>query len=201
MRSFLPVLLALAYPGIVYLALQVAQPRSVALCILLFLGLRATLAGRRLMDVLAVVRLPLLAVGAVLAISAARNDPLSLRLAPALVSFALLAAFLRSLSGPESVVEGYARLQLGTLSEEDSRYCRRVTRLWCGFFVVNGLTALWLALAASLEAWALYTGLIAYLLMGAMFAAEYVYRLWRFRRYFGAPTDPLFRRIFPPRSP
>ena len=55
------------------------------------------------------------------------------------------------------------------------------------------------SLAASLEVWTLYTGLVSYLLIGTLFAIEFVYRHWRFRRYLGAPTDALLRRIFPPR--
>ena len=34
--------------------------------------------------------------------------------------------------------------------------------------------------------------------MGLLFATEFVYRHWRFRRYVGLPTDPLLRRLFPP---
>ena len=67
-------------------------------------------------------------------------------------------------------------------------------------FTAHGLVASWLAVVGPPERWALYTGLIAYLLVGALFSAEFVYRQWRFRRYLGAPTDALFRRIFPPRS-
>jgi uncharacterized membrane protein len=42
--------------------------------------------------------------------------------------------------------------------------------------VANGLLALGLALWASVEAWALYTGLIAYVLMGTLFGGEWLYR-------------------------
>jgi uncharacterized membrane protein len=37
-------------------------------------------------------------------------------------------------------------------------------------------------------------------LIATLFAAEIVYRYWRFRPYDGSVTDPLFRRIFPPRG-
>jgi uncharacterized membrane protein len=76
-----------------------------------------------------------------------------------------------------------------------------VTAVWCAFFVANGAISLELALAGSRASWALYTGVIAYVCLGALFAAEYVYRHWRFRRYVGAPTDTLLRRFFPPRAP
>ena len=57
----------------------------------------------------------------------------------------------------------------------------------------------WLALYASLAWWTLYTGVLSYVLIATLFAAETVYRYWRFRPYDGSVTDPLFRRIFPPR--
>jgi uncharacterized membrane protein len=118
---------------------------------------------------------------------------------PALVSLALLLSFAASLAG-ESVVERLARVQLGALGPEESRYCRRVTVVWCAFLLANGSIALWLAVWGTAGAWALYTGGIAYLLLGILFATEYTYRQWRFRRYLGAPTDVLFRWLFPPRT-
>ena len=133
-----------------------------------------------------------------LLISAAWNDPVSLRATPALVSFALLIAFAYSLTRSESIIEGYARVVAGDLPEEERLYCRKVTLVWCVFFL-NGCAALWLAMAGTLGQWALYTGGIAYVMMGILFTSEYLYRYWRFRRYFGAPTDPVLRRIFPPR--
>ena len=81
---------------------------------------------------------------------------------------------------------------------DEHAYCRRVTALWCAFLVANAGVIVWLALAGTRELWALYTGVVAYLLMGALFAAEFVYRHWRFRRYVGLPTDALLRRFFPP---
>jgi uncharacterized membrane protein len=70
--------------------------------------------------------------------------------------------------------------------------------VWCVFFVLNSGVILWLALRGPLEHWVLYTGLVAYLLMGALFTAEMTYRAWRFRRYQGEVTDVFFRRLFPP---
>jgi hypothetical protein len=44
-----------------------------------------------------------------------------------------------------------------------------------------------------------YTGIVAYVLAGALFTVEVVYRAWRFRHYEDGPTDAVLRRIFPPR--
>ncbi|HEY5799896.1 MAG TPA: hypothetical protein VIT92_06735, partial [Burkholderiaceae bacterium] len=60
-------------------------------------------------------------------------------------------------------------------------YTRRVTQVWCAFFVVNGAIALGLAMYASEAAWSLYTGVIAYCAMGALFAGEWLVRQ-RFKR-------------------
>jgi uncharacterized membrane protein len=55
-------------------------------------------------------------------------------------------------------------------------YTRRVTGVWCGFFVLNGSLALATALWASNQVWALYNGLLAYVMMGALFGGEWLVR-------------------------
>ncbi len=100
---------------------------------------------------------------------------------PVLINAGLLATFGASLAaGRTPIVESFARMIDGDLPPEKVRYCRSVTRVWCAFFVLNGLTALWLALFGPLNAWALYTGLISYLLMAALFGGEYAVRRSRF---------------------
>jgi uncharacterized membrane protein len=201
------VLLGVAYPAMVYLALQIMNPRWVAALIAGLLLLRLLIVSPgKLAGTLRAVRWPALAVGIVLAVSAASNDPLALLLTPALINLALFASFARSLGRPETVIEALARVQAGPLADDENfsdaevGYCRSLTQLWSAFFVLNGAVCAALAVAAPLEIWALYTGFVSYLLIGALFASEYVYRHWRFRRYVGAPTDVLLQRIFPPRT-
>ena len=117
---------------------------------------------------------------------------------PALINLGLLGVFASSLISPPPLVEKFARLWVQTLSEDEIRYCRNVTRVWCVFFVGNGSLSAGLAVYGSLEAWTAYNGGIAYLLMGALFTSEFLYRHWRFRRYVGTPLDPILRRLFPP---
>ena len=191
--------LGLLAPALLYLALSVASPRQVASALLLLVLVRAAAAARGgLHEHVRALRFPILALAGAGFVSLVWNDPLALLATPSLVSFGLLCAFAASLRG-ESVVERLARAQAVSLSEEEVLYCRRVTVLWCAFLLGNGLLALWLALAATRAEWALYTGLVSYLLVGTLYASEFVYRQWRFRRYLGAPSDVLFRRIFPPR--
>jgi uncharacterized membrane protein len=110
------------------------------------------------------------------AASAFGNAWLPLKLYPVLVNGVLLFVFSASLVRPPSVIERLARLTEPHLPAEGVAYTRKVTQVWCGFFVLNGGIALATALWASHELWALYNGLIAYLLMGVLFGVEWLVR-------------------------
>jgi uncharacterized membrane protein len=104
------------------------------------------------------------------------NDGLPLKLYPVLVNVAMLLVFAASLWKPPTVIERLARLRHPDLPPEGVRWVANVTRAWCVFFVANGGIALWTALAASDATWALYNGAIAYVLIGAMLAGEWLLR-------------------------
>jgi len=99
-----------------------------------------------------------------------------MRLYPLFMNVAMLAAFAHTLWKPPSMIERFARLVEPNLPEAGVRYTRKVTWVWCAFLAGNGLAALWTALYASLEVWALYNGLIAYVLMGTLFGVELLVR-------------------------
>ncbi|WP_037586393.1 membrane protein [Stenoxybacter acetivorans] len=95
---------------------------------------------------------------------------------PIAVNLLMLALFGGSLFSSQSLIERLARLQHPDLPESGVRYTRKVTLIWCGFFVFNALITLYLIATAAWSAWAIYTGVIAYLLMGLLFGAEWLYR-------------------------
>jgi uncharacterized membrane protein len=95
---------------------------------------------------------------------------------PVLVNAALLIVFAASLVSPPSVIERIARLREPELPQAGVVYTRRVTIAWTVFFALNGAAALYTAAFTTLETWALYNGLIAYLLIGAVFAVELLIR-------------------------
>jgi uncharacterized membrane protein len=113
------------------------------------------------------------------------NVLLPLKLYPVLVNVALLGAFAYSLIFPPSMIERFARMREPDLPPEAIGYTRRVTQIWCGFFSVNGAIALMTTLWATPATWMLYNGLIAYLMMGLLFAGEHVFR-WHFKRHLDA---------------
>jgi len=167
-RRILAVVATLAYPFAVYLGSARLEARELALlplALLLLRGFRGPLAL-------------LLAVAAVtLAASAAwANSALPLKAYPAVVNLGLLILFAASLVHPPSAIERLARLREPELSAGAVAYTRRVTQVWCVFFAGNGAMAAWTALYASDGLWALYNGLIAYLLIAALLAGEWLVR-------------------------
>lgn len=193
-------LIVLAYPVAVYLSLSRLGARGAGLVLaaLLLPGLAQRLRGARRQDLLVVLRLPL-GVLALLGLAALLDDRRLVLALPVLINLALLAQFAGSLRGTP-LVERFARMQQPQLGPAQIGYCRAVTKVWCGFFVLNGATAAALALAAPLSWWTLYNGLLAYLAMGVLGAGEYVVRKARFREYGPGLHDRLLARIFPPHA-
>lgn len=99
-----------------------------------------------------------------------------LRWYPALISALLLVAFGLSLIYGPPLVERFARLHNPELPPAAVRYTRKVTWVWMVFFAFNGSMSVALSLWAPLRWWTLYNGLIAYLIMGALFAVEWLLR-------------------------
>ncbi len=172
MRWALLLALTGAYPLIVYFSLGQVEPRYLALLLLVLGGLRWMVGGAQVLQARWLALAALLLAGS----TALLNQSLPLKLYPVLVNLVLLLVFATSLMRGPSVVERIARLQEPELDAHGQAYARRVTEVWCGFFVLNGSIALATALWASAETWALYNGLIAYLLIGALMGGEWLLR-------------------------
>ncbi|KRG71150.1 hypothetical protein [Pseudoxanthomonas dokdonensis] len=170
LRVGLFIALSLAYPLVVYLALGRFEPRWLAVLLCVLAVLRA-LSTRQPVWLVA-------AAGALLLAGLATlfNDALPLKLYPALVNAVMLAVFAASLVFPPTAVERIARLTEPDLPAHAVAYTRRVTWVWCGFFVINGALALATAFWATDRVWAVYNGLVAYLMMAIVFAVEWLVR-------------------------
>jgi len=163
-------LLTLLYPVVIYFGLGHFEPRWLALFLLLIAVVRAVV-GRDRLWLAAAAGATVLVV-----VSMLGNQALPLKLYPVLVNAVMLVVFAVSLRHPPSIIERLARLREQQLPAHAVVYTRQVTKVWCGFFVVNGGIALATALVASDAGWALYNGLIAYVLMGVLFAGEWLVR-------------------------
>jgi len=169
--GLLLVLAGLLYPFAVYYGMEHLSPRLFA----------ALLGGLWLARVLTQRNKPggLWMAGAALAFCALlglAGEPALLRWYPVLLNLMLLVLFGLSLKFGPPVVERLARLREPELPEHAVRYTRKVTLVWAGFFLANALLISALTLWAPLAWWMLYTGLIAYALMGLLFAAEWLIR-------------------------
>ena len=98
------------------------------------------------------------------------------RFYPVAVNSVMLLVFGYSLWRGMPMVERLARVTDPGLPEQAVPYVRKVTIMWCLFFLLNGLAALYTALWSSFEVWAWYNGALAYGLMALMFGAEWVVR-------------------------
>lgn len=175
------VLFGLLYPVTVYFALRWFEPRVIASVLALFLLLRWKRPAAQILAGLPKVSHGILVVLLLLclAVLVVNNETL-LRLYPAAINLGLLAMFGMTLWQAPPMVERFARLRHAHLPAEGIRYTRHVTQVWCLFFAGNGMAAMWTAIAASRETWALYNGLIAYLLMATLFVGEWLLRQYRF---------------------
>ncbi|XBS70897.1 hypothetical protein ABK905_07470 [Acerihabitans sp. KWT182] len=95
---------------------------------------------------------------------------------PVAANVVMLSLFGGSLLTAMPLVERLARWREPDLPAKAVAYARRVTQIWCGFFIINGGIALVTCLAGSLRWWALWNGVLSYLLMGALMAGEMGFR-------------------------
>lgn len=162
--------ITVAYPLLVYAGLAHFEPQWIALLLAGVALARAFIARTAFWWVAAGGALVLATLGM------AGNALLPLKLYPVLVNAVFFAVFAMSLVHPPSAIERMARLTEPDLPPHAVPYTRRVTQVWCGFFIVNGGIALATALWGSDALWALYNGLVSYGLMGLLFGGEWLVR-------------------------
>ncbi len=189
----------LSYPLIVYFAYTRLEARTLAIWLLSIYGIsvavrfRGSAAGVR-----HVVRQHI-GLAILIAIALVTGDSTVLLFMPVIVSLYLLWTFSASLRDGTPMIERFARIAEDDLPDFTIPYCRKVTAVWCVFLATNALCVLILALVAPIEWWALYSGLISYLLVGAILAGEFVARKIWFRYFGNGLIDRAFSRVFPAR--
>jgi uncharacterized membrane protein len=173
MKKAAVIFLALAYPFAVFLALSNGiSPRVLSLLLML------TALFQFNSQKIRALRNALLACAALLVSGLWFYDSeFFLQLYPVLVSLSFLAVFAFSLKSPPSIAERFARIRHGRLPPYAVAYCRKVTFLWCCFFVLNASVAFYTTFL-SRKAWMLYNGFISYIAIGALMAGEFCFRIY-----------------------
>ena len=163
----------MSYPAVVYFGRSAVSSEAFIAAAVVIIGTRvATLtpAGARLW------KRPLLIAVAAIILVAVLSPALAVKAYPVVLSLAAALAFAVTLFSPPSLIERFARLHDPELSPAGQAYCRRVTWVWTCWLLINALIAGILGLSGHDAAWALWTGFIAYLIMGGLFAGEFVVR-------------------------
>ncbi|MFC2994625.1 septation protein IspZ [Acinetobacter sichuanensis] len=104
------------------------------------------------------------------------KDHAWLKMYPVFMSVGAGIIFASTLIRPPSMIERFARLVEPDLPESGILWTRKVTMVWCGFFVVNAAIALYTVVFAPMKIWVIYNGFISYVLMGILFLGEFVLR-------------------------
>ncbi len=113
-----------------------------------------------------------------------------LKLYSVVINLTLLAVFGSTLFFQPNIIFRFATLAdksiLGSSYENQVKsYCKKVTIVWCCFFILNGAAATITTFADKIfglspeiarKVWAMYNGGISYVLMGTLFVVEFIVR-------------------------
>ena len=186
MRSFLTIpaiVLTLCYPFAIYFGINHISTRYLALAIACIFLLRffvlknsSSAISKSLSILIAIIGLSVCLLGIIF------DNVMMMKLYPIFINLLFFIFFFHSLSHPPTVIERFARITNPELPAQAIHYTRKVTIIWCLFFIFNGLMAAWTAFFANMQMWTLYNGFISYMLIGLLFAGEFTVRRWVKRR-------------------
>ncbi len=74
------------------------------------------------------------------------------------------------------MIQRFAEIREKDITPAKQSYMRKLTLVWCGFFVMNALISFYTLWFGSTKLWMLYNGLISYILIGVLVLGELLYR-------------------------
>lgn len=169
---------ALLYPFFIYWGIQHFEPKHLGLAIACIYLFRTFMVSKK----------PLAKWGSVASLIFFCvviwwfNNEYLLKVLPALISIGALIVFTHSYIEPPTIPARIALKIEGELCEARVSYTNKITLIWIAFFIFNASASLCTVFWGSTKVWALYNGLISYLLIGCLFAGEYLYRTFVFER-------------------
>lgn len=99
-----------------------------------------------------------------------------LKLYPVVVNFAIFWIFSSSLFCKETVIQKFAKMTEGVLSEPVKIYTRKLTYIWCVYLFIQFLCSVMTCFMSD-KIWMLYNGFLSYIFLGCFFAIEYTVRI------------------------
>lgn len=160
------------YPLIVFFGLQWVQPAYIAFALVCVAGIRFYYS--KTTSNIPFIKVAGINVIILLMLSFFSNSSFLLKLYPVVMSLSFLSIFLYSIIKPPTVITLIAGAR-DKLTVNAVTYTKKVTKVWCVFFFCNALVS-FSTVFLSDELWALYNGLLSYLLMGVLFLGEWIVR-------------------------
>lgn len=166
----------IAYPFAIYFGINYWGLSIIAPLVLVIFVLRLVLVQGKLREMAWLLKSVALVGGLLALASWGLKQTHWLLYYPVIVNLALLLFLAYSLFNPPPIIERLARLTEPDLPPKAIAYTRRVTEIWCVFFLINGAIALFTCLAGDIKLWTLYNGAISYLLIGILMSVEWLIR-------------------------
>ena len=165
-------LVFLLYPFIIFFGLKWLEPSVLALILVTLTLLKIYTSKNKT----AIPLVKIVGINAILLLSfnVFVNSAILLKLYPVIINLSFFSVFIYSIFKPPTVITLIASAQ-EKITENAVIYTKKVTLFWCGFFILNGIIALWTVFQSD-EYWAVYNGVISYILMGILFACEWLVR-------------------------
>ncbi|MCL2129444.1 MAG: acyl-CoA synthetase [Treponema sp.] len=109
------------------------------------------------------------------------NTDIVHKLSPVMMNIMLSYSFGITLFEPPAMIYRFAVLMDKSIpkslgQKEIAAYCYKVTVIWVVFFIINGIVAAFTVFFGSDLFWAIYNGGVANVLMGSLFAGEFIVR-------------------------
>jgi uncharacterized membrane protein len=174
------------YPFIVYTGLNQLGPVVLSLALFVLLLARVILRGDFRKPEQSI---QLLLVGSLCLIASLLESEALLRYYPVLMSVGFSFFFAISLRAENSLIERFASIVKKDIEPHQRLYMRGLTKVWVALLLVNAVVAAYSACCVSLKLWALYNGVIIYVVFGVFSFCEVVYRYFYRKRYLKQQVD------------
>ncbi|MBO1256760.1 hypothetical protein J3L16_13790 [Alteromonas sp. 5E99-2] len=171
--TLMGVIVMLAYPFLVYRYIDVIRPQWFAAIIFTLFLARFGFAGksRTGSDWIMLAGVSLFCISLLIF-----ESEYLLKLYPVLMNLAMSFAFFLSLAGKECLIETFAKLGGKVPPPEAHQYLRVLCFLWGVVLIINAAASAYTTWYASLSVWALYNGVLSYVLIASFAGGEWVYR-------------------------
>ena len=174
------VIITALYPLAIYFGLGYFQPAILALILLAVMLIRFVFLVENRTFTQAV---PLILVGGLCLLVAWFQSEQLLRYYPVLMNLCVAGFFWFSLRGEVTLIERFAGAFNKDLTPQALLYMRGLTKAWALLLTVNAGVSLYTACCVSFKSWAIYNGIIAYIVFAVFTAFELCYRHYYKKRH------------------